>query len=216
MNFLLPLMVGGPDIMNLEGLILLTSYYKTYHNADTDKKNIYLDNRGKSGIYMWVNNINGKRYVGSSVDLKRRFSSYYSVAFLTRQNEMQIHRALLKYGYSAFTLHILELCEKPELESREQHYLDLYKPEYNTLKLARSSFGFKQTEDSILRNILNQPKVMKITVTDLTTNITTCYDSMGLASRALGIDPSVIPYYFQRNQIRPYKNRYVFTLDKVE
>ena len=46
-NFLLPLMVGGPDIINLEGLILLTSYYKTYHNADTDKKNIYLDNRGK-------------------------------------------------------------------------------------------------------------------------------------------------------------------------
>lgn len=169
--------------------------------------------------------------MGSSVDLKRRFSSYYSVAFLTRQNTIIIHRALLKYGYSgrsapleessglpkgAFTLHILELCEKEDLVGREQHYLDLYKPEYNTLKLAGSSFGFKQTEDSNFRNILNQPKVMKIIVTDLTTNITTSYDSMGLATRALGIDRSVIPYYFKRNQIRPYKNRYVFKLDKVE
>jgi group I intron endonuclease len=54
---------------------------------------------------------------------------------------MVIHRTLLKYGYSAFSLYILEYCNKEDLISREQYYLDLYKPEYNVLKIAGSSVG---------------------------------------------------------------------------
>jgi hypothetical protein len=53
---------------------------------------------------------------------------------------------------------------------------------------------------------------MKIIVTDLETNISTCYDSIGLASRALGINDTVISRYFSRNQKRPYKNKYTFKL----
>jgi group I intron endonuclease len=85
--------------------------------------------------------------VGSSTDLHRRFSAYYSVAYLTKYNSINIHRALLKYGYSAFSLRILEYCNKEDLIAREQYYIDLYKPEYNILKVAGSSIGFKQTEE---------------------------------------------------------------------
>jgi hypothetical protein len=53
-NFLLPLLVGGPDITGsgIEILILCASFPIVYHNADTQKKEIYLNNKGKSGIYM--------------------------------------------------------------------------------------------------------------------------------------------------------------------
>jgi hypothetical protein len=176
------------------------------------KKQIYLNNKGKSGIYMWVNTINNKRYVGSSVDLHRRFSAYYSVAYLTKYNNIIIHRALLKYGYSAFSLHILEYCNREDLLSREQYYMDLYKPEYNTLTLAGYSLGFKQSEEWKVQNILGQPTRMKVIVTDLETNISTSYDSIGLASRALGINDTVISRYFSRNQKKPYKNKYTFKL----
>jgi len=43
---------------------------------------------------------------------------------------------LLKYGYSNFTLEILEYCEPENALAREQHYLDHLKPEYNILQIA--------------------------------------------------------------------------------
>jgi len=44
-----------------------------YNNADTCKAKILSENKNKSGIYMWTNSINGKRYIGSSDNLNRRF-----------------------------------------------------------------------------------------------------------------------------------------------
>jgi hypothetical protein len=55
MNFLLPLLVGGPDIAansDIGILILIASFPIVYHNADSQKKEIYLNNKGKSGVYM--------------------------------------------------------------------------------------------------------------------------------------------------------------------
>ena len=40
-----------------------------YENAETGKSWIIQENIGKSGIYMCKNLINGKQYIGSSVDL---------------------------------------------------------------------------------------------------------------------------------------------------
>jgi len=45
-----------------------------------------------------------------------------------------IYKALLKYGYSKFSLEILEYCDPKDLTKREQYYLDLLKPNYNILK----------------------------------------------------------------------------------
>ena len=58
---------------------------------------------------------------------------------------MQIYRGLLKYGYSNFSLEILEYCNPSEVFSREQYYLDLLNPDYNILKIAGSHLGFKHS-----------------------------------------------------------------------
>jgi hypothetical protein len=39
-----------------------------YSYADIDKLKVLEYVKGKSGIYMWTNKLNGKNYVGSSVD----------------------------------------------------------------------------------------------------------------------------------------------------
>lgn len=49
-------------------------------------------------------------------------------------------------GYNAFTLDILEYCEKEELITREQYYIDKLSPSYNILKIAGSSLGFTHSE----------------------------------------------------------------------
>lgn len=63
-------------------------------------------------------------------------------------NGSLIYKAILKYGYDNFTFQILEYCPTQDLMEREQYYLDTVQPEYNILKFARSSRGYKHTEES--------------------------------------------------------------------
>lgn len=124
----------------------------TYSNADTQKLQIINENRGKSGIYCWTNTSNGKRYVGSSRNLARRFTDYFNINFISNERYTRsIHKALLKYGYANFAVEILEYSELDMLISREQHYLDLLEPEYNMLKIAGSRLGSKHSEETIAK-----------------------------------------------------------------
>lgn len=128
--------------------VRLVSPVKSYVNAELLKDEILKDNRDRSGVYRWVNNLNGKTYVGSGVNLAKRLGSYYNKNVLNR-NPRPIQNALLKYGHINFTLEILEYCPKTKLLEREQFYLDLLVPDYNILKYAYSLLGFKHSEESL-------------------------------------------------------------------
>jgi len=41
---------------------------------------------------------------------------------------------------------VLEYCDKSNLIKREQHYMSLFKPDYNVLTIAGSNLGFKHSE----------------------------------------------------------------------
>jgi len=121
---------------------------KSYSNTNTMRLSILKENKGKSGIYRWVNNNNGKSYVGCAKNLYKRLYSHFSLSYLKnpRNKNMQISRALLKYSYSVFSLEILEYCDIDILISKEQYYINLFEPEYNTLKTASSRLGLKHSE----------------------------------------------------------------------
>lgn len=53
-----------------------------------------------------------------------------------------------KYGLLKFSVEILEYYDKQILIEKEQFYLNLFKLEYNILKTANSSLGFKHSEES--------------------------------------------------------------------
>lgn len=104
----------------------------TYNNANLDMLIVYRENIGKSGIYRWVNNLNGKSHIGSSISLSYKINLYYSLSSLREiKGSIIISRALLKYGYDNFSIDILEYCELDVLIAREQYYISLLKPEYN-------------------------------------------------------------------------------------
>ena len=52
---------------------------------------------------------------------------------------------------------------------------------------------------------------IKLKVLDKETNKTTIYSSISEAATSLNINPRRIYMYFSRNQVKPYKNKYVFT-----
>jgi group I intron endonuclease len=121
----------------------------TYNNVDIDKSRVYEENRNKSGVYRLVNKINGKSYIGSSVNLSRRFRIYYSLNSIKRKlnkGSSAIYSALLKYSHDNFSLDILEYCNPDTLIKREQYYIDQLKPEYNILQIAGNKLGFKHSE----------------------------------------------------------------------
>ena len=106
------------------------------------------ENRNKSGVYRWINRINNKTYIGSSTNLTIRFLDYYQMKDLLK-HKTPIHSALLKYGYSYFILEVSEYCAKKDTILKEQHYFNKLDPEYNVLKIAGSSSGFKHTKATI-------------------------------------------------------------------
>jgi hypothetical protein len=191
------------------------------YNAYDDKKQILSENKGKSGIYIFTNLINGQKYIGSAQNLQIRFYKYFSIYHLKSYNNMNICKALLKYGYSNFSLEILEYCDPSELLKKEKYYFKLLKPEYNiALDPTAPMLGLKHSDETrkkISDTMSGKLKVkgsgrpaQKIEVTDLVENTTISYNSICEAARALEVDLSIITKYFRNNQKKPYKNRYIF------
>ena len=122
---------------------------KSYSNVETEKGQIIKENENKAGIYLFTNLTNGKRYIGSSDNLKRRFLQYLSNYYLLTHKSMPICLGLLKHGYSNFSLAILEYCKISDLLIREKHHCNLLQPEYNiALDPGAPFLGRKHTEES--------------------------------------------------------------------
>jgi len=129
---------------------------KKYANTDLNKLEILKENKGKSGIYRWINNINGKSYIGSSTKLNARFLQYFNTNYLLKKTVIEkgnsiIYNSILKNGYSNFTLDILEYCTADNCIDKEQYYIDLLKPEYNLLTKAGSWLGYKHTAETLAK-----------------------------------------------------------------
>lgn len=93
--------------LNTDPLLLFFVPFVVYSDLELSKKSILKLNRGKSGVYRWTNNITGATYIGSAVDLTRRFREYFSHNYLAKEiskSNSIIYKSLLKYGYSNFTL----------------------------------------------------------------------------------------------------------------
>lgn len=107
--------------------------------------------KSEPGVYLWTNLYNGKNYVGSSNNIKRRVGEYLNPARLRielRRGESKIYRSILKNGYSSFSLTILEYVDTDIFDNNEyilleieQNYINKIKPEYNILTLAKSNQG---------------------------------------------------------------------------
>lgn len=101
---------GGEDPLNKDNIQY--NPVKIYANAYDMRKFILKENKNKIGIYKWTNKLNNECYVGSSINLWRRFLNYFNLSYISSvKNNLIISRALIKYGYSNFSLEILEYCD---------------------------------------------------------------------------------------------------------
>lgn len=123
----------------------------------------------KSGVYVITNIVNGKIYIGSSVNIKKRWTQHKYKLNKGAHANKYLQRAWNKYGVDKFEFIILNLIDKPNknvLIQQEQKYLDIYKPYnkeigYNILKKSNSSLGVKRSDETKLKNSLSKIEFWK-------------------------------------------------------
>lgn len=70
------------------------------------------------GIYLLTHIESGRKYVGQSVDIHKRFGNHS----LGRKNT-KLGNAVLKYGWASFTTEIIELCVPDQLNALEMQWV---------------------------------------------------------------------------------------------
>jgi len=99
----------------------------------------------KSGIYTVRNKKNGNRYVGSAVNIKRRWSQHKSALRKGTHKNGHLQRAWNKYSKSAFGFEVLLYCAPEMCVPFEQMAMDTLEPEYNIAPVAGSRLGIPHT-----------------------------------------------------------------------
>lgn len=79
------------------------------------------------GIYSITNKINGKRYIGQSIDIDVRIKRHFRELRKGIHHCKHLQRAYDKYGEDSFTSEILCQCEQGEdLDELEKYYISKY------------------------------------------------------------------------------------------
>ena len=102
-----------------------------------------------SGIYLIVNP-NGKKYVGQSKNLRKRYRDYLQKSWLkSPKNKSKIKHSFAKYGFENHFFEILEELDIQLLAEREDRWitvLDTLKNGLNTIDRNYTIFEFKRNK----------------------------------------------------------------------
>lgn len=113
-----------------------------------------------SGIYAITNTVNGKKYIGSAVNLKFRWVKHLVELRSSTHHSQKLQSSWKKHGESAFQFSVLEYVDdRAKLLAREQFWLDGFQPHltgYNMIPTAGSHLGVKRSDESKARMRLAQ------------------------------------------------------------
>jgi hypothetical protein len=110
--------------------------------------------RKTGGIYIIYNTINGKVYVGSSVDLRGRKSHHIGALKRGVHGNKHLQSAWRKYGEDAFSFRVLEeVVDNKSLVEIEQQWIDLFEASnslygYNIARIAGSCVGIVKSAET--------------------------------------------------------------------
>lgn len=102
------------------------------------------------GIYMILNKINGKKYIGSSISLTKRWKNHLYRLRGNKHPTPHLQAAYNKHGEENFEFRTLFFCDPKILLLFEQRALDYYKPEYNASPTAKNRLGSKTSYEARL------------------------------------------------------------------
>ena len=107
-------------------------------------------------VYSITNTVDGKRYIGSSVNFKQRKAKHLLLLGRGQHHSARLQNAWDLYGQDAFKFEILEAVDLKEfLTKHEQNWMDSYQScgnhGYNVAPTAGSSLGRKSTLETRIK-----------------------------------------------------------------
>ena len=84
-----------------------------------------------SGIYKITNTVTGDFYIGSSKDVKRRWTVHKCPSKWNECPNNPMYIDMQKYGVDKFVFEVLEVVEPEKLKETEQQFIETLKPTYN-------------------------------------------------------------------------------------
>lgn len=114
--------------------------------SQTNIRDLILDSEIKgdiSGVYCFINTINSKYYIGSSISIRKRRNGHFLNLRKNNHHCRYFQSDFNRYGEENFEIHILEITDK--LLEREQYFLDLLRSKqmYNIFESAYAVYGEK-------------------------------------------------------------------------
>ena len=102
-------------------------------------------------IYKYTNKLNGKVYIGQTVDEQRRINNHKKAS-----NNSLFHRAIRKYGFENFDYEVLERVDKSLLNEREIYWIQYYDSTnkdigYNLTSGGEGTSGYTYTDEQLKR-----------------------------------------------------------------
>lgn len=132
-----------------------------------------------TGIYLITNNINGKYYVGQSIDIQTRWYNHKKDCFNPNASSYKtyFYQALRKYGVENFSFDIIEECKEEELNEKEIYWIKV-------LNANKHEIGYNTTDGGDgVRGYWDKPVYQY----DLQGNFIAEYKSISDAKRQTGI-----------------------------
>lgn len=134
--------ISTNNLKNVPAMIASSGYATSHRRADMN-----ILTHKQSGVYAIVNKLNGKMYIGSSVDLHKRERQHFRELSNGTHRNRYLQRSFNKHGKDAFEFNVLICCSRETLLSHEQNLIDNLKPEYNIYKTAGSPQGYTHPEE---------------------------------------------------------------------
>lgn len=125
--------------------------------GETPMKSVEKILKGITGIYKIVNKIDGKYYVGSTTNFRRRWITHKYLLNAGRHHSVKLQYAWNKYGESSFDVVLEKITDDVDLLQLEQMHLNVAKlnPDgnYNLSYDATAPWRGKKLSESHRRNV---------------------------------------------------------------
>lgn len=170
------------------------------------------------GIYRIQNKINGKVYIGQSININKRWKQHIYGLENNRHNNKHLLSSWNKYGKDNFIFEVICLCDVLELDQKEVYYIEKFKSyDYNFgYNLNLGGQGNRQFYDIGLiletykknKSVSKTSKLLQINE-DKISEILECYNIRDIKStnrRIVGINPYDYSFQYEFDSVKEAYN----------